>query len=154
VSTSQLVWGVRQLRKDNEILKLKVEIFSTAERLCVSYVVESLTRPDMTSSVSTKNAAVKTYKDALCHLAVTRCPRIRQFLLILCCPRRTDERNGGSPCNIEEWYCSSAAVTADDGFVPVQRTKARKEIASTVLQSVGKREGKELLLSTEYCFRS
>jgi hypothetical protein len=65
VRTSQIVWGVRQLRKDNEILKMKVEIFTMAERLAVSYVLESLTRLDMTSSVSTKNSAVKTYEDAL-----------------------------------------------------------------------------------------
>jgi hypothetical protein len=62
---------VSYLLKDNEILKMKTGSISEIERPYVTYMQDSLTCRDMTSSVDPKNTELKTFNDA-CQLAVYR----------------------------------------------------------------------------------
>jgi hypothetical protein len=70
---------VGHFRKDSEIFKMIMETIITTER---PSAICALARRDV-SSAAAKNSGMKIYTNMLYQLAVSRCPRIRNFLLIL-----------------------------------------------------------------------
>lgn len=114
---------VGQLCIDNDIYKTKMEIISATERPNVTYVQESLTWCDVTSSATSKNNPVKTYKDTLSagSVSMTRNPSLSAYFV----PSK-HERYEESTMPITLRNGSNTLQIVDDGFTAVKRTKARK----------------------------
>jgi hypothetical protein len=53
------------LRKDNEMLEMKMETISASKRPSVAYVQDSLARCDVNSSAAPENSGMMIYKEAL-----------------------------------------------------------------------------------------
>jgi hypothetical protein len=115
-------------RKDNEILKIKMETTSASERPCVAYVQDSLTRRDVTSSAAPKNNGMKRHKDALSAGCVSL-PRNLQLSADFMIDRNVTSQACTAPGTLKNG--NDVAVAADDGFTTVKSANAKKEISST-----------------------
>jgi hypothetical protein len=127
---------VGHLRKDNEILKLKMKTFSATERPSVACVEDSLAGREVTSSEAPRNNAVKTYKDALSAGCVSL-PRNPQLSADFVSDRNVV--NQAFPVAVTLKNGSSVAIAADDGFTIIKRMKTKKETSSTYSQSLKKK---------------